>query len=147
MDAVWRELSDPDVLMATMPLDDVSLDQVARSGSFTARIGLGPLRLSRTGTGYITEERPPHRIVFELTLDDKSLTSRHTAELTAGGEDETVLNYTVVLHQAHQMPRLRRFLTGVFDLHVRDYVDRVSDTAARHWRAEQALGLSPPKDS
>jgi uncharacterized protein YndB with AHSA1/START domain len=147
MDAVWSELVLPETLMATMPLEGVQIAADARSGSFTARIGLGPFRFSRTGTGAITEAKEPERIVFEMTLDDRSLTSLHTAELTAGGDDETVLNYTVELRQSHPMPRLRRFLAGVFDLHVRDYADRVSATSARHWKAEQALGLRAPKDT
>jgi uncharacterized protein YndB with AHSA1/START domain len=146
MDMVWAELAIPDTFMATMPLENVHVDPEARSGSFTARIGLGPFGFSRSGTGAITDAAEPERIVFELTLDDQSLSSLHTAELTAGAEDETVLNYTVELRQAHPMPRLRRFLAGVFDMHVRDYADRVANTAARHWKAEQALGLRAPKE-
>ncbi|MHB8690046.1 MAG: SRPBCC domain-containing protein [Solirubrobacteraceae bacterium] len=147
IDAVWEELSAAETLMATMPIEDVRVDAEAATGSFVARIGLGPLQLSRPGSGSIKEIKQPERVVFELALDDQSMKSLHTAELTAAGEDETLLNYSVELQPAHPMPRLRRFLSGVFDMHVRDYADRVSNTAARHWRAEQALGLRDPKDN
>jgi hypothetical protein len=48
---------------------------------------------------------------------------------------------------AQSMPRLRRFLAGIFDLHVRDYADHVASAATRHWQAEQAMGLHDPADA
>jgi hypothetical protein len=93
----------------------------------------------------VLDARRPERMVFELSLDDGSMTSHHTVELTAGGEDETVLNYDVELRTAHPMPRLRRFLATIFDLHVREFVDEVSRSAARHWAAEHAMGLRKQK--
>ena len=145
--AVWQELAAPDALMATMPLEDIQVDPEGQSGSFTARLGIGPLTVSKSGTGELTEVMEPVKVVFELNLDDRSMRSRHTAKLTPAGDDETVLDYSVELQPAHPMPRIRRFLSGLFDMHVRDYADHVSSTAARHWKAEQALGLHPPKDN
>jgi carbon monoxide dehydrogenase subunit G len=147
MDMVYSEVSHTDTLLATMPLEDLVNNGDGCTATFIARIGLGPLSISRTGSGRLVESVPPKKMVFELTLDDGSLTSLHTTELTSGGDDETVLTYTVELSPAHPMPRLRRFLKGVFDLHVRDYAERVSSTAARHWKAEQALGLRAPKET
>ena len=144
--AVWQELAAPEALLSTMPIEDIEVDEERRSGSFTVRIGIGPLSVSKSGTGGLTEVHEPNSVVFELNLDDHSLKSLHTARLTAAGEDETLLDYTVELQPAHPMPRLRRFLNGIFDLHIRDYADYVSSTAARHWKAEQAMGLHPPKD-
>lgn len=146
IDAVWQELAAPEALLATMPIEDIQVDDARRSGTFTVRIGIGPLSVSKSGTGGLTEVHEPDSVVFELGLDDRSLKSLHRAKLTPAGEDETLLDYSVELQSAHPMPRLRRFLNGIFDLHVRDYADYVSSTASRHWKAEQALGLHPPKD-
>ena len=145
VDHVWSELGFTSTFMASMPVEDVQAEQDARTASFTARIGLGPFRFARTGTGTTTVAKENERLVFELTLDDNSITSVHITELSPGAEDETVMTYTVELRQSHPMPRMRRFLSGMFDLHVRDYADQLSSTAARHWKAEQALGLRPQK--
>jgi carbon monoxide dehydrogenase subunit G len=144
--AVWQELAAPEVLMATMPIENIHVDDEHQSGSFTVRIGIGPLSVSKSGSGGLTDVKEPDSVVFELNLDDHSLRSLHTATLTPAGEDETLLDYSVELQPAHPMPRLRRFLNGIFDLHIRDYVDHVSSTASRHWKAEQAMGLHPPKE-
>ena len=144
--AVWEELAAPEALMATMPIEDVRVDPDRQSGSFTVRVGIGPLSVSKSGTGELTEVMEPSKVVFELGLNDHSLKSLHTAELTPAGEDETLLNYSVELQPAHPMPRIRRILSGLFDMHIRDYADHVSSSAARHWAAEQAMGLHPPKD-
>ena len=146
MDAVWLELGLTPLFLSTMPLDDVRVDPDESSASFTARLGIGPLGLSRGGTGAVIDARKPERIVFEMSLDDHSWRSVHTVELTDGGEDETVLTYNVELQSAQPMPRLRRLLSGVFDDHVRAYADQVSTTAARHWKAELAMGLRDPDD-
>jgi carbon monoxide dehydrogenase subunit G len=146
VDAVWNELQSPDAVIATMPLEQVHFDLDAKSATFSARLGIGPFALARTGSGRMTEFKVHKRVVFEMVLDDQSMSSLHIAELAPGGAEETVLTYTVELRPAHPMPRLRRFLKGVFELHVRDYADRISATAARHWKAEQALGLRAPRD-
>lgn len=139
-DIVWQQIGLTTSFFDTLPAADVEIGSDGRSASYTARIGVGPMGWSRSGTAAVAEATRPSRMVIDSALDNQSLVVRSTFELAEGGPDETVLSYKAEVTLAHGMPRLRRILVGILEDHVLDFVDQAATVAERRWKAEQAMG-------
>lgn len=136
---VWRQLGLNEGFFATLPVTDVAVDDDQRHARFVARVGIGPLALTRPGSASITDTSERERLGLVGALDDGSIELQAALELADGDEDETLLSYDAELHVPFRMPRAQRMLSVMLDDHVAELLRHVCEIAERQWRAEQAL--------
>ena len=142
--SVWAQLGLTEAYAGTMPWSDFVVAEDGRSATLIGEIGLGPVRFKRPGTGFVVKACAPAEMVIALELDEGFISVLASFDLAAGGmQTETIMRYAVEAQFAYPVPRLRRFLAGILDTHMHVFVDLVSASATRHWKAETAFGLQP----
>jgi hypothetical protein len=138
---VWDEMSDLHaILNKSMQFLTYDLSGDGTSARFKANLTWGPLKYPIEGTAAVGESAPRERTRYVVSVPQIGMRYTGSITITAGGANETTLDYNGDLEIDHRLAgRMRGLFNELVEEHIHGLTTRVKTRAEQRRLADERL--------